>query len=118
MKKKKFKYAYQRVEQRKTNNHNKQGLKECAQFKKQTQQKISIGTFTFLKPKPNSKIREFTLAFSKPLTKREVYLYLAEAFNVNLLEDTTKSVFVKLKSPILLRELRTRLRENFDELLE
>ena len=70
------KYDYQRKEQRRNNNvgFDKKAQKERDQMEKTVREnKISFGTLTFFRPKPTAKIGEFTLAFSKPLAKSEVY---------------------------------------------
>lgn len=81
------------------------------------ERKLSIGTLTFFKPKPTAKIGTFTLAFSKPLKKTEVYPILTRIFNGNLSEETIKSLFVKLKEPISLNKIQREIRRNFNELL-
>jgi len=117
MKKQKMKYDYQRVEQRKTNNVDKKGEMERRQMEKQTTRKISIGTLTFFRPKPTSKVGEFTLAFSKSLPKSEVYPLIKKIFEGNVNEETVKSVFIKLKEPIQFREIRKTIKQNFDKIL-
>ena len=118
-KKLKPKYPYQRVEQKQINknNINKKGQDERKQMEKQSKQKISIGTFTFFKPKPDTKIGEFTLAFSKSLPKSEVYSCLKQTFGGNINEETVKSVIIKLKTSVPLREIREEIRKNFSKLL-
>lgn len=119
------KYAHQRVEQKRINNinTNKKGQKERRQMERMSQRRISIGTFTFFKPKPTSKIRTFTLAFSKPLPKGEVYSILERIFNEKMSnknlksEKMIKSVFVSLKKAIQFKEIRKKLKESFNELL-
>lgn len=115
----KLRYPHQRAEQRRTNNINKKGKgeRERKQMERQSKQKFSIGTLTFFKPKSNAKIGEFTLAFSKPLRKSEVYPILSQIFNGNLIEESVKSVFVKLKTPVPLRKILEEIKRNFDELL-
>ena len=119
----KLRYQYQRVEQRKMNNVDEKGQKERRQMERMSQRRISIGTFTFFKPKPTSKIRTFTLAFSKPLPKGEVYSILERIFNEKMSnknlksEKMIKSVFVSLKKPIQFKEIRKVLRQNFEKIL-
>lgn len=109
------KYPYQRVEQHR-NNIDKTGLEERARMEKQSKAKISIGTFTFLKPKPNSEITNFTLAFSTPIPKNELYTKLYQAFNSHWDGEPIRSVSIHLSNPLPLSELQKRLRDNFEDI--
>ena len=118
----KLKYAHQRVEQRKLRT-DKKGGRERRQMERMSQRRISIGTLTFFKPKPTAKIGTFTLAFSKPLPKSEVYSILERIFNEKMFnknlksEEMVKSVFVKLEKAIQFKEIRRKIKQNFDKIL-
>lgn len=112
-----LKYPYQRVEQRQ-NNVDETSIVERTQMEKLSKAKISIGTFTFLKPKPESKISTFTLAFSIPIPKNELYTKLHQAFNDHWDGEPIKSVSIHLSKPFPLSELRKKLRDNFEDLFQ
>lgn len=75
--------------------------------------KFTIGTFNFLPPKPDTQIQSFTLALSKPMLKHELYSLLHQTFNGHWDGEPTRSLFVRLSSPMPLQELRRKLKESF-----
>ena len=109
------KYPHQRVEQRQ-NIVDTKSIKEQRQMEQNSNLKISIGTLTFLPPKSNSEISNFTLAFPKPIPKADLYLKLHQVFNGHWDGEPTKSVYIQLSKPIPLHELRQKLKDNFEKI--
>lgn len=110
------KYPHQRVEQKRMK-VDRRGVKERSDMEKISTARISIGTFTFLRPKPDNTLSSFTLAFDKPIPKNELYQKLHKAFDGNWDGDPVKSVFVHLIEPMSLKEIRKRLHESLEEIL-
>lgn len=115
--KKHSKYPYQRVEERR-NHYDAKGLNEQRQMQKMSEVRISIGVLSIFKPKPDAMISDFTLAFSKSVPKSKLYPKLEQAFDGHWEGEPTKSVFLHLSSPISMSELRKRIRESIEELLQ
>jgi hypothetical protein len=109
------KYPFQRVEKRRTTQTDTRSLKERAQMERLSATKISIGTFNIFPPKPETEIKSFTLAFSTPIPKHELYLKLHEAFNSHWDGEPTKTIYVHLSKPLPLNELRQRIRKSLSD---
>jgi hypothetical protein len=115
------KYPFQRVEQR-HNNIDTKGLSERKIMEAQAT-RISIGTFNFLPPKPDTEISNFTLALNKSIQKNELYLKLHQTFDGEWKGkpthsmELTRSTYIHLSKPIQLQELRRRLKDNFADAL-
>lgn len=116
-KNKNHKYPHQRVEQRRTA-IDARGMNERRKMEKQAKAKMTIGTFTLFKPKPDAELSSFTLAFDRPVPKDELYVKIGEALIGYWDGEPVKSVIVRLSKPIPLRELRNRLKQNLKELFQ
>lgn len=101
-----FKYAYRRVEQRYVNS-----VKEVPKHRviEIEANRISIGTFTILPPKPDTQLKSFTLALAKDVPESELYPKLKEVFGDDWNGKPTKSVLVRLNRPIKMAALRDKI---------
>lgn len=111
------KYAYQRVELRHQQKIDEKSLEEREEMEQKAKLKMSIGTFNFFTPKPNTMLSNFTLAFSRPIPKYLLYAKLKEALGEYWNGEPVTSIFVSLSEPIPLLELRERLRKALSEIV-
>lgn len=90
------------------------GNRERAEMQKRAEAHISFGTWTIFAPKLTSHIGEFTMAFSKPLKRSELYVALAEALGDSW--GTTRSIRVSIETPLEWQATRKRIRSAFEHL--
>ena len=116
MKKKRFvPDTYARVERR--NRKDSRSVKEQILMEEKTKEKISFGVFSVVPPKPNDRIAHFTIAFSQPIKKSELYPKLAEALGDHWDGEPTKSIFLHLTNPLPWRKTRVLIKKALEKLL-
>ena len=116
MKKKQFvPDAYARVERR--NREDSRSVKERVLMEEKVKEKICFGVFSVSPPKPSDKIAHFTVAFSAPLKKSDLYPKLAEALGEHWDGEPTKSIFLHLTNPLPWRKTRALIKRALEELL-
>lgn len=86
----------------------RKGNAERAEMKKRAEAKVSFGTWTvFGPPNPKSRVNDFTMAFSKPLQRNELYAALSEALGETW--GTTRSIRITLSNPPAWQVTRRRI---------
>jgi len=106
---------HKRVEKRRRKNL--RNVKEQILMEEKAKERITFWYYGFRPPKPNDKVADLIVSFSKPVKKSDLYPKLAEALGEHWNGEPTRRVFLHLSNPPKWRETRKIIKTVLEELL-